>query len=471
MTTSDLRRRLLELDVQILEHKRALQELEQTRTAVEQELLATATFPVSTLPSEITAEIFIHSSPPINSAHSFAPPLTVAPLSLMGVCRAWRDIVLATPTLWSTLLIAIHRIPDEMASKSDLVASFIEQWLARAGDCPLSLVVDNSMNNDVLDPSMVIRLREIIHRHSHRLQYLELDSLHEVGELGLASTEFPLLQHATLALVPDGLSVFRNAPRLNVLHLPGGIFHTSNLALPWLQLTKYEGMIRNLDLFIIAPNLAEISCELDQVFSLTTMTTHLCLNSLTITMGSLDTLIEHLTLPSLKFLYVSHAHDYTTLESFLRRSSPPLVTLSIWANEGLLKNWRRTIHHVAGTLENLEIYQPPQTFIYSIFNPYPPANDLHALQSLRTLTLQYVAHLFSPQDLTRFLYSRFGKLRSFKLVWCWDPVLNDYGEFYAGHTANTTRGHLHKLKIAGMDIYLGSFVQNYAAIEDNPAIV
>ncbi|KAJ6515489.1 hypothetical protein C8R45DRAFT_788752, partial [Mycena sanguinolenta] len=91
--------RLVELDAQIIEQRRVLCELQETRTNVESELHATATFPVLTIPTELTAEIFLR-------CFQLLQPLripdfeTSTPIVLSGVCRAWRDIALATPPNW-----------------------------------------------------------------------------------------------------------------------------------------------------------------------------------------------------------------------------------------------------------------------------------------------------------------------------------------------------------------------------------
>ncbi|KAJ6561436.1 hypothetical protein DFH09DRAFT_493565 [Mycena vulgaris] len=130
MTTAHLRRRLAELEAQIVEQRLVLDELEQNRSVTQDELRATATYPVSTLPFEITANIFVHcvwdpfsasvvhpsSSCSFSSSSSTSDDnpdsnedsmghelRTTAPLLLLGVCRAWRDIALNTPMLWSRL--------------------------------------------------------------------------------------------------------------------------------------------------------------------------------------------------------------------------------------------------------------------------------------------------------------------------------------------------------------------------------
>jgi hypothetical protein len=61
-------------------------------------------YPVLTLPSEITSEIFICCLPTSstdverNAVDPHAPPML-----LSHVCQAWREITLSTPALWATI--------------------------------------------------------------------------------------------------------------------------------------------------------------------------------------------------------------------------------------------------------------------------------------------------------------------------------------------------------------------------------
>jgi hypothetical protein len=192
--SSHLRRRLAELDAQIVEQKRVLEELKHTRSDVERELHATATYPVVELPIDITAEIFGHCVQvfePVSIPYYYT---TSAPIVISAVCRAWKDIALATPALWSHLHIFLSFLATRMTSESGLVEGFIDRWLTRAGNRPLWLGFD-SRNDDLT----LRRLRDIIHRWSHRVEYIHLD----IGDLnirllGLDSANFPLLKGATL---------------------------------------------------------------------------------------------------------------------------------------------------------------------------------------------------------------------------------------------------------------------------------
>ncbi|KAJ7113036.1 hypothetical protein C8R44DRAFT_596190, partial [Mycena epipterygia] len=55
-------------------------------------------YPVLTLPSEITSDIFIQSIPRDSN-----PSRHTAPLLLTQICRQWRAIALATPSLWQSI--------------------------------------------------------------------------------------------------------------------------------------------------------------------------------------------------------------------------------------------------------------------------------------------------------------------------------------------------------------------------------
>jgi hypothetical protein len=93
MSTANLRRRLVELDAEILEQKLVLDDLQRDKTAVQNELYAISTFSVSTgLPVETTTEIFTRCLPTIDELGQDSEEFihTLVPIVLLGVCRAWR---------------------------------------------------------------------------------------------------------------------------------------------------------------------------------------------------------------------------------------------------------------------------------------------------------------------------------------------------------------------------------------------
>ncbi|KAJ7868299.1 hypothetical protein B0H13DRAFT_1511581, partial [Mycena leptocephala] len=59
------------------------------------------------LPPEILALIFIQCLPD----HVF-PSLSTAPLLLCGICHRWREVVLSTPNLWSSISLYFAAVFD-----------------------------------------------------------------------------------------------------------------------------------------------------------------------------------------------------------------------------------------------------------------------------------------------------------------------------------------------------------------------
>jgi hypothetical protein len=103
------------------------------------------------------------------------------------------------------------------------------------------------------------------------LQYLELAlSQQDLGELGLDTMEFPILQRAALEHVygqdPDpftaAVDTFDNAPLLSGICLTGHAAFCYYI-LPSLQLTTFESGIEDLELFAVAPKLTEAVCSVD----------------------------------------------------------------------------------------------------------------------------------------------------------------------------------------------------------------
>ncbi|KAJ7739918.1 hypothetical protein B0H16DRAFT_1424475, partial [Mycena metata] len=189
MLTADLRRRLVELNTEIVEQKRVLAALQSDRAAVEDELNATATFPILTLPVEITTEIFILCLPTLEElredhrVRGDAEYLVTlqAPLSLATCCRLWRTIALATPSLWTTFSFFLEDNFDDLGPfhsstkpKEDL-GVFIDRWLACAGAFrPLRFVLSiaQDYSGDFYGDAnkSISCIRDALRRYAHRVE-------------------------------------------------------------------------------------------------------------------------------------------------------------------------------------------------------------------------------------------------------------------------------------------------------------
>ncbi|KAF8214021.1 hypothetical protein K438DRAFT_1802743 [Mycena galopus ATCC 62051] len=447
-----LRRRLAELDAQILEKSRVLHKLQQARSDVERELHAIV-YPVLTLPAEITTEIFL-------CCHLLFDPLCIsrskgsAPIVLTTICHAWRDIALATARLWSKLEVRFHDIPAAVISTPGLVEGTIDRWLARAGNCPLSLKFHAGNRNFALS-----RLRDMIHRWSHRIRYLYIDvGFHDLGLLALDSGAFPLLQGTTIRCddKPNRTPVvgFRNVPSLHQLCLPLNEFTfapSATFVFPWLQLTKFEGTIRDFTLFTLAPNLNELICTFKSNHTPPRGITHRSLKSLTVCgMRGLG-IFPYLTLPALQYLDVSAIYFPESLRPFLARSSPPLVSLSMIGSPPSLSRWALSMPLVASTLEILEFRDISCNSMVSMLNRHAEMFD--PLPNIRTLNFRDVegAAIASSMvdSVVSFLRARSGtKLHALKIVW--------------GHLFHIDREQLPPFAHIGMDIHIGTAERNYA---------
>ncbi|KAJ6515395.1 hypothetical protein C8R45DRAFT_207976 [Mycena sanguinolenta] len=455
MSAAHLRTRIAQLDVQILEQRRVLHELQQTRSDVERELYATATFPVETLPTEIIAEIFLHCLPLLGILR-FPGGETSAAIVLSSVSRVWRQIAHATPALWSNL-----RVEFDASSQPGLLEGLTDIWLSRARSCPVSL--DFRCPQDSDEPFKLSRLRDIIHRWAHRVEFINLDleDPADIRALGLDSASFPLLQRATVGCYDDRpdftrTTLFGNAPCLHDLRVGFGVFQPGTLKLPWPQLTKFQGTLYDLKMFTAAPNLTELTCQFDPTEADFPVTTHHNLTSLTLLLNC-DDILHYLTLPALRHLDISQMPSYTSLRPFIARSSPPLVSLSarIDEYEHYFDNLQGVLPLVARTLQKLEfssIHADQLPYILSL-NP-----DCY---NIRTMVFEAVSGTVDLHSLPRFLYARTAQLRTFRLVWQESPFLD--GEIRAGplDTLDTIGGHLSQL---GMDIYLGTLDKNYVPV-------
>jgi hypothetical protein len=312
------------------------------------------------------------------------------------------------------------------------------------------------------------------------VEYIHLDiGYRDIRLLGLDSANFPLLKGATLgcdhALSPStdfSGHIFDNAPQFQELHIRSWRGTPSASMFAWGQLTKFEGAISDLELFTLAPNLTELNCFLavDDSFPIIT---HRSLITLKMCPDSFD-VVQYLTLPALRSLNVALLLSYDSLEPFLARSSPPLVTLSVHGSARGFGNYEddavsffdlllRCLPLVAGTLEDLEFSSVSDKNMRSI------PHILYLLPNIRTVSFVDLEDPLNLHFLVKFLYERLDKVRSFKVVWPSDVFPFLEGTTYAGPPGtrvycDTIIGHLSQAAQSGMDIYLGTADKNYLSM-------
>ncbi|KAJ7742827.1 hypothetical protein B0H16DRAFT_1693666 [Mycena metata] len=487
-TTAALRMELAQTEANLVMAKKCIEILNENRSLLLRELAIVATFPVLTLPVEITQEIFIQSLP-FHKCRPFVTQVeTRTPLALLGVCREWRDIALSTPELWTALSLHFDPVPSGVSDqKLNQVNAYIEQWLTRAGNRPLSLCFERETDDDSVGECSFppVRMGDIIRQYCSRIEYLELAlSQSDMDQLELNELEFPLLQRVSFAHVygadpdyDDPVEVFAHAPRLRGLWLEESTWF-EYYSFPSWQLTTFDGTISSMELFSIAPNLLEAKCIAESIHPLPTSTVHHPrLESLTLTPNTdiqVD-ILPYLNSPSLRYLDVAEMEDTThaSLLAFLTRSAPPLTTLCIHADDGFA-DWQECISVVAATLENLELGFPSRKVQRAVLrlddvkSPFdrrveppkisPGLPKLKALSFLQSEGVDYDA-------LVRFLMKRYSgedgiaKLESFRLIWRYGTVLPSI--LRGGPAGDPNARTLRRLKEEGLDVHVGTNRKNY----------
>ncbi|KAJ7073872.1 hypothetical protein C8F01DRAFT_3998 [Mycena amicta] len=223
------RARLSEVEEEIQRFEAQLAILHSERTEIRQRL-DEYTYPVLTLPNEITTEIFIHYLPPYPDHPPLAGP--GSPTHLLGICRLWRSIALHSPELWRAI-----RLDCDQDYPTSVLLEVAQAWLHRSGSSPLSLRVDLSTVS--VGPPEDSLLQAVI-AHRSRWEYLHLQA--PPHETSLISGPSPRLVRMTLATWGNrgnGLIVsLPNARLLRSASFWNIQFGSSTSTLPWDQLTS-----------------------------------------------------------------------------------------------------------------------------------------------------------------------------------------------------------------------------------------
>ncbi|KAJ6535181.1 hypothetical protein B0H10DRAFT_2145086 [Mycena sp. CBHHK59/15] len=322
------------------------------RDAIQKEL-SRLTYPILTLPVEITTEIFYHClpiSPEEPSPHR-------APMLLVNVCRDWRNIAVSSHGLWSSFRIRFKYETWEISF------SHLKTWLLRSGSHPLSLHLAQNNYSRVTDFESSDLMDEIC-EHSgrwsdmhlslpwHSFVLLEkrlnrpLPSLRKLRLSGESVYEF--LFPTTYA----SLSAFATAPALREVQIESLILpFLIPSGLPWAQLTTFKGMdfsanqcIRVLE---IGSSIQDCTFRLttaevgfDPLLGLSSEALQLIAVQKLSLQGGYHThqisLLNRLTLPNLHQLAVSFGPELNpSLLSFLDRSHCTLTSLKIVSEQGL----------------------------------------------------------------------------------------------------------------------------------------
>jgi len=164
------------------------------------------------------------------------PKIDIPAVTLSYVCRAWRDIVTANPSLWSTFFLDIDHIPDAVSSAK--VVSATQHMLDASRDHPL----DVEMCVDVdgwLHPAVLLLLSQCRRWVRARLHFENTDVLDSEKLKGI---EGNLLQLELVSIelaqeFSSEIQLFAVAPRLRHVFLNN--VDIPHVLLPWPQIRTF----------------------------------------------------------------------------------------------------------------------------------------------------------------------------------------------------------------------------------------
>ncbi|KAJ7149559.1 hypothetical protein C8R46DRAFT_1309387 [Mycena filopes] len=213
------RARVSEIDAKIRALELSPSTLHAERTLAQAPLDSYAS-PILTLPTEVTCEIFQHFMP----TYPACPPISgaLSPVTLTHICRAWREIALATPDLW-------RRIQVDCA-----LAEQAEAWIARSGSRGLCIESRGCLRRRHL-PVLVAVIP-----HRARWEYLKLHfhPLTSLSRIPIIDGPMPLLHHLDISFsqtVPTNLFTFLDAPRLRTV--ASNYIAAAKISVHWSQIT------------------------------------------------------------------------------------------------------------------------------------------------------------------------------------------------------------------------------------------
>ncbi|KAJ7506609.1 hypothetical protein B0H11DRAFT_237058 [Mycena galericulata] len=464
-----LRAHIAALDAKILEHQSILEQLETNRRAVHLELQS-LTYPVLTLPPEITSEIFIHCLPD----EPERPRKSHAPLLFFAVCKAWKTIALSVPDLWTTLYLDVDRLRVRMPNPDTRSQSIIRSWFDRAGNLPLTLILCGWVAETFVEDNCV---NEIIHYYASRWRRLDLRMEEEDFSAVDESGSFPLLQELTIGprrfhfhdQVMIRAGVFKEMPMLRRITLMEGVVPPF-IAISWQHLTVFHGGMLSLSACLavlhLSPLLTHCTFAARQTHAPYDggVLSHPSLLFLSLKGSRIEVctaaIFQYITLPSLHTLRITGViHDLdngNSFQSFISRSSPPLRSFSLGGY--LSTSFRPRSLRCLTTIADLELQSVEDLFAYLLLQLLVTDGKAF-LPHLQNITFTECKFSLSTYPkLAQFLRSRWTQhegvaaLQSCKITWPRDnltPYLDD-----------ATLLPLKELAAAGASVHIGPPEQN-----------
>ncbi|KAJ7187151.1 hypothetical protein C8R46DRAFT_285177 [Mycena filopes] len=396
--------------------KEVLRRLEQGKSAVQRQLNAIRD-PVARLPLELSSEIFLQCALPALEAHT----------TLLGVCHAWTDIAVSTPTLWSSIDLDFPGV------------EILQLWLERVCNRPLSIF---------LGPHGVCStVVAVLSPYAQQLQHLEiyewsdLSPLNALGDLNSLETlsiasSHPSKRDATLDLA-EILSLLRLTP--NLLRCSWEAVYPGNFG--YTDLNDTESTHK-----VTLPHLLSFGDGPDVLL-----------------LSFVDSILLHLSLPRLETLGLGLTRGFGGPEFalFLQANSPPLKKLMLGDGPGnSVENLPALLEcfHLIPSLVHLEMFIPEENIVafmsaLAAFQFLPHLGKLKITIFPNFTTIQ-LATVYS--SVLQLLDVRKPQLASFHL-----EFRDASFETLSMRPSPEIYERLRRLVAGGMEIFVGDEKENY----------
>lgn len=217
-TILEWQQNLANMDAKIARLTTTLDELRQNRTAIDRYVKDHESIilsPIRRLPVEILGEIFA-----TYTKDEYAPWL------LMRVCIGWRDVALATPKVWATIVL-------NMSQRDNFSSEYIggvTTWIARSRSHPLTIKIDDTRSRESHP------IAELLVVCSDRWQHLSLNT-RDLRHFQTTENSLASLQSLSCRIAHEMHEVYNltRARRLRCLHVYGRL-SSDNFSLDWHQL-------------------------------------------------------------------------------------------------------------------------------------------------------------------------------------------------------------------------------------------
>ena len=175
------------------------------------------------LPRELLQEIFTYCLPSSRRASSSIISCEEAPILLGRICSSWRQIVMSTPQLWSSIHVSLPGSTNRVRVLQRVKA--VERLLELSGTCPLSISFSCSGNSISAVEEAASSLFQVLSPSSQRWETLNLilpPFLFSKFFMTFTEADFPLLNSIRLA---PGLCMVRSG----LLKSCGAMFRAPSL--------------------------------------------------------------------------------------------------------------------------------------------------------------------------------------------------------------------------------------------------